>query len=414
MPVVSPAMNENPFDRRPPRRILLVCTQRIGDVLLATPLARSMKRAWPEAEIHFLAFRGTEGVLAGNPDITRVIAFPQRTDWRGKLAQFRQLWRKYDLAVTPMPTDRARLYAWVAAPIRVGFVTAEAKEKSKTLLLSRWLTFDDQDTHTVAMGERLTELLGIPARYQVVPPALAPDALAASLARLAPLGGLPYVVLHPYPKFPYKMWRQAAWAELASWLMAQGLGVVLTGGPDKDEVAYCGQVAARITAMTLAGSTEYAGRGDFPSPPAPLPEGEGSGVSRFATSSGLVPLLDLSGQMNLAETAEIVGRARLYVGPDTAVTHIAAATGVASIALFGPSNPVKWGPWPKGWQGPASPWPRQGSARHGNVHLIQGPGDCVPCLLEGCDRHQASLSQCLQDIPVDTVIKAAQEMLASK
>lgn len=364
-------MSELPFHDQPPRRILLVCTQRIGDVLLATPLARSMKRAWPDAEIHFLAFKGTDGVLAGNPDIARVIAVPQRTDWRGKLSQFRQLWRKYDLAVAPMPTDRARLYAWVAAPYRVGFVTAEAKEKSKALLLSRWLTFDDQDTHTVAMGERLTELLGITPRYQVVPPTLAPAALPATLARLASLGGKPYAVLHVYPKFAYKMWRQAAWAELAAWLMQQGLAVVLTGGPDKDEVAYCGQVASRIDG----------------------------------------PLLDLSGQLSLADTAEIVGRARLYVGPDTAVTHIAAATGVPSIALFGPSNPVKWGPWPKGWQGPVSPWSRQGSARHGNVHLLQGPGDCVPCLLEGCDRHQASLSQCLQDISVETVIKAAQDML---
>ena len=365
-------MTELPFERHPPRRILLVCTQRIGDVLLATPLARSLKRAWPRAEIHFLAFRGTEGVLAGNPDISRVIAVPQRTDWRGKLTQLRLLWRRYDLAVTPMPTDRARLYAWVAAPFRVGFVTAEAKEKSKTLLLSRWLTFDDQDTHTVAMGERLAGLLDIPASFEVVPPRVPPEALAATLARLNPLGGKPYAVLHPYPKFPYKMWRQAAWADLARWLQAQGLGVVLTGGPDKDEVAYCGQVAARVDG----------------------------------------PLLDLSGSLSLAETAELLGRARLYVGPDTAVTHVAAATGVATIALFGPSNPVKWGPWPRGWHGPASPWRRRGSGHQGNVWLIQGPGDCVPCLLEGCDRHEGSLSQCLQDISVDTVIKVAEEMLA--
>ncbi len=400
-------MPDFPFQSSPPRRVLLVCTQRIGDVLLATPLARSLKRAWPETEIHFLAFKGTEGVLAGNPDIDRIIAFPQRTDWRGKLAQFRQLWRKYDLAVAPMPTDRARLYAWVAAPYRVGFVTAESKERSKTLLLTRWLTFDDQDTHTVAMGEGLTELLGITPLFQVVPPALAPVALGPLLSRLAPLGGKPYAVLHVYPKFAYKMWRQAAWAELAHWLMGQGLAVVLTGGPDKDEVAYCGQVASRISAMTLG------------APTSPLPPGEGLGVragegsvvSRVAVSSGQGPLLDLSGQLSLADTAEIVGRARLYVGPDTAVTHIAAATGAPTIALFGPSNPVKWGPWPKGWQGPASPWRRQGSARHGNVQLIQGPGDCVPCLLEGCDRHQASLSQCLQDIPVGAVIQAAQDML---
>ena len=97
-----------PFDRRPPRRILLVCTQRIGDVLLATPLARSLKQAWPQAELRFLVFQGTAGVLAGNPDIDRIIAYPQRTGWRGTLAQLRELWQRYDLALGTRPrTGRA-------------------------------------------------------------------------------------------------------------------------------------------------------------------------------------------------------------------------------------------------------------------------------------------------------------------
>ena len=56
-----------------PRRILVVVTRRIGDVLLATPVIRSLRRHWPEAAIDMLVFRGTEGVLAGNPDIRRVL-----------------------------------------------------------------------------------------------------------------------------------------------------------------------------------------------------------------------------------------------------------------------------------------------------------------------------------------------------
>ena len=47
-----------------PRRILVVVTRRIGDVLLATPVIRSLRRHWPEAAIDVLVFRGTEGVLA--------------------------------------------------------------------------------------------------------------------------------------------------------------------------------------------------------------------------------------------------------------------------------------------------------------------------------------------------------------
>ena len=50
-------------------RILVVALRRLGDVLLTTPLIRSLKRAWPDAAIDVLVFRGTEGILAGNPDI---------------------------------------------------------------------------------------------------------------------------------------------------------------------------------------------------------------------------------------------------------------------------------------------------------------------------------------------------------
>ncbi len=358
-------MSLPPFDLHPPRRILLVCTQRIGDVLLATPLARSLKRAWPEAELDFLVFRGTEGVLAGNPDIARVVAIPQRTDWRGKLAQFRELWRSYDLAASPIPTDRSRLFGRFGARFRVGCIAPW--EKRKAWMMDRWLAFDDLDSHTVAMGERLTELLGIAPSFEVVPPSVAPEKLSATLEKLAPLSGAPYAVLHPFPKYAYKMWRREYWADLARRLSEEGFKIVLTGGPDADETAYCAGIA------------------------------------------GEAEVLNLAGQLSLAETAEILCRARLYVGPDTAVTHIAAATGVPTVALFGPSNPVKWGPWPKGWQGPKSPWPRVGSGRQGNVYLLQGRGDCVPCLLEGCDRSLVSLSRCLQEIPVSTVMAAIGE-----
>ena len=360
----------HPFDRQPPRRILLICTQRIGDVLLATPLARSLKQAWPEAELHFLVFKGTEGVLMGNPDVDRIIAFPHRTGWRGKLAQFRQLWRRYDLAVSAIATDRARLYGWVGAAFRIGFVAEQ--EKGKTLLLDRWLQFDDRDTHTVSMGLRLTALLGIAPCYQVVPPALAHDARDALFARLSSLKPHNYAVLHPSPKFAYKMWRREGWIELAEWLRRQGLQVVLTGGPDPDEKTYADAIARQA------------------------------------------PVLDLTGALSLAETAELIGRAKLFIGPDTAATHIAAATGVPTIALFGPSNPVKWGPWPRSWNRSESPWPWRGGGRQGNVQLIQGPGDCVPCLLEGCDRHIGSTSLCLQGISTDTVAAAAQAMMTGQ
>ena len=50
-------------------RILVVSLRRIGDLLLTTPLIRSLRRAWPDARIDVLVFKGTDRILAGNPDI---------------------------------------------------------------------------------------------------------------------------------------------------------------------------------------------------------------------------------------------------------------------------------------------------------------------------------------------------------
>lgn len=355
-----------------PRRILLACTQRIGDVLLATPLVRSLKRAWPAAELDMLVFQGTEAVLEANPDIAQLITVPQRSGFAASLQQLRHLWRRYDLALTPLPTDRARLYCWAAGRRRVGLIRPGLQDRSKALLLNQWRRFDDLATHTVSMGLRLAEMLGIAPCFEVVPPGLAPLRLEALLNRLGTLTGTAYCVLHPSPKYRYKMWPQTAWTDLARWMIRHGLQVVFTGSAEPAETGYVTEIARE------------------------LPTGA----------------INLAGSLSLGETAELIRRARLYVGPDTAVTHIAAATGTPTIALFGPSNPVKWGPWPRGWSSFDSPWTRQGSKRQGNVFLLQGRGDCVPCLLEGCDRHLDSRSDCLDSLAVEQVTQASGRMLS--
>ena len=68
----------------------------------------------------------------------------------------------------------------------------------------------------------------------------------------------------------------------------------------------------------------------------------------------------------------------------------AAALGVPTIAIYGPSDPVKWGPWPAGYTLPRNPWRRHGDQQVNRVRLIQGRARCVPCMNEGCERHIAS------------------------
>jgi len=349
---------------KPPRSVLVIVTRRIGDVLLTTPLIRSVKQAWPGAAIDVLVFTGTEGVLAANPDIRRVIAIAERPAWFRHLALLLKIARRYDIALSVVPGDRPTLYAWLAGGWHAGLVLDEPKHRWKQRLLKRWVAFDNRGTHTVRMHLALTRTLDITPSLEVV--AKWSDADRAGLARQLPFAlSESYAVLHAYPRFNYKMWRDAAWAEVAQWLQARGLRVVLSGGADAAERAYVAGIARAIP-----------------------------------------DAVDLAGRLTLSQAACLLAHARAYAGTDTALTHIAAAVGVPVVALYGPSDPVKWGPWPARYARDANPWRRHGSQRVNNVHLIQGAGACVPCLLEGCDRHLASFSDCLQQLPAQRVIAA--------
>ncbi|WP_333843199.1 glycosyltransferase family 9 protein [Pelomicrobium sp.] len=357
----------------PPRHVLVIVTRRIGDVLLATPLIRSLKRAWPEARVDALVFQGTEGGLAANPDIHRIHTVAERPGAVEHARFYAALLRRYDIALSVLTGDRPTLYAFAAGRWRAGLLNPRPKEAWKQRLLHRWIPFDDLETHTVRMNLRLAELLGIPPIAEVVVGWSPRD---QALVQALTLGTRPghYAVLHPYPKFNYKKWYPAGWRQLAAWLDRQGLRIVLTGGAGAEERAYVAAVAER------------------------LPGGA----------------LNLAGRVSLAMLGPLLAGAAVYVGPDTAITHMAAAVGTPTVALFGPSNPVKWGPWPKGHPADQNPWQRIGSQRAGNVFLLQGRKHCVPCMLEGCERHVQSYSDCLQELPASRVIEAVQTLLAER
>ena len=352
-----------------PKNILLIVTRRIGDVLLATPLIRSLKTAWPHAVIDTLVFTGTEGVLTANPDIRHVITVAERPRFIEHVALLGRIARRYDIALSAVPSDRPTLYAWLAGRWRSGLVLDQPKHRWKTWLLQRWVPFDDLNTHTVLMNLALAGTLAIAPCFEVVAASRPGD--RAELERLLPFGLTErYAVLHVFPKFNYKMWRREAWIETARWLQARGLRVVLSGGGDRAELEYVAAIAHEI--------------------------------------SGTV---NLSGKLTLSLAASLLAHAKIYVGPDTALTHMAAALGVPVVALYGPGNPVKWGPWPAGYAQGTNPWRRHGSQRVNNVVLIQGQAACVPCLREGCDRHIESYSDCLQQLQSANVIAAIADAL---
>ncbi|MCC6532416.1 MAG: glycosyltransferase family 9 protein [Burkholderiales bacterium] len=353
----------------PPRSVLIVATQRMGDVLLATPLIRSLRAAWPAARLHALVFDDTAGVLAANPDLDTVLTVARRPPLRQHLTLFRQLWRRYDLALSTGAGDRPTLYAWAGGRRRIGLALPGASHAWKRKALDAWVAFDDLDTHTIALNLQLADALGIERCYHA---ALAWSAADEAQVRAA-LGSNPgpIAVLHLSSKFRYKDWRQDGWIELGRWLSERGMTIVLTGSDEPAERAAIEAVRSRLG----------------------------------AAASTLAP------HFSLPQVACLLSRASLAIGPDTVVTHAAAASGVPTVALFGPSNPVKWGPWPRDQNAGLSPYRRRGSQHVGNVFLLQGEGACVPCLQEGCDRHTTSLSACLQQLPARRVIAAVETML---
>jgi heptosyltransferase-3 len=110
-------------------------------------------------------------------------------------------------------------------------------------------------------------------------------------------------------------------------------------------------------------------------------------------------------QTRWADTVWLLKRARVYVGPDTSVTHLAAASGCPTVALFGPMDPRVWGPFPVG--GLREPWQASGTIQqHGNVYLVQNPLPCLPCTFEGCERRIDSYSACLDELSAEQVLAA--------
>lgn len=355
-----------------PGSVLVVITRRIGDVLLATPLIRSLRRAWPTTALDVLVFEGTEGAFAGNPDVRRVLTIQERPSPLQHIAFAARLFRRYDIALSLLPGDRPTLYAFLSGRWRAGLLFDGRKHRWKQRLLNHWLPFDGLNTHTVRMHLALAPALGVVARGEVVVAWRAEDEQQVNTL-LGSGGGQAFAVLHTYPKFNYKMWHREGWIEIAHWFATRGFRIVLSGGGEPAELDYVGDLARDMPPGTISAA----------------------------------------GRLTLGASACLVSRARVYVGPDTALTHIAAALGVPTIALFGPSNPVKWGPWPRGHAADTNPWRRCGSQRVGNVTLLQGAQSCVPCLLEGCERNIASFSDCLQQLPPRRVIAAADELLAA-
>ena len=346
-------------------RILVITLRRLGDVLLTTPLVRAVRESVLDATIDMLVFRGTEGMLTGNPDLTEVVTVPLSASWGDTVAMIRRLWRRYDLAISTQGGDRPTLAAVVAARQRVGLVQNDARGAWWKRVALTTPVMADPSAHRVLELLRLADCVGAERHPDLVCPQGSPNGSQVPSA--------PYAVLHADPMYAYKRWTESGWHALAAALTERGLTVVATGGPDPKERAYLDRLwGAARTAVTR-----------------------------------------LDGRLSWPELAALLKGAAVYVGTDTSVTHLAAGSGCPTVALFGPTSPGLIGPWPIG--GLAQVWAPSGTIQHrGNVWVVQNPLPCLPCERLGCDGHLDSRAQCLDELNVRQVLAAVDAALRSR
>jgi heptosyltransferase-3 len=372
-----------------PKKVLFIATRQIGDVLVTTPLISKARELWPDAEFHFLGYRGKLDMLKGNPDIAQIIETSDRPGFAEYLSLFNRLFQRYDLAIVTQPSDRAYLYGLISAFRRVGVLSGhpqgkDGKESSKTEKQNAWkkfismhnVTVDYFAQHVIAEKLRLLEV------FFRNPNDLFKEAISVTPPVGEPLTPLianqlnqPYAVLHPGPLTAYKRWPLAYWQKLIEWLVQEGMQVVLSASPAKQDLQLNHDILSLLEERTRA------------------------------------QVIDAAGKLSIPQAGTLLRGASLYIGVDTSITHLAAACNTPTITLFGSTPPTNFGPWPNGFIGDQPYQLRARTQTVGCVTILQGPGECVPCRKAGCEDRADSNSECLDLLEPSQVIDAVKQAL---
>lgn len=348
------------------RRVLVIKPDHLGDVLLLTPALRLLREQRPDLEITLLIGPWSKVAVAHNADIDALLLceFPgfTRASKAGLLQPYRLLLKTalllraghYDAALIARDDHwwGALLAALAGIPRRIGFAVAETVP-----FLSTALPHSFNDHVTVQNLQLVAALTGQPAAAQ--PPMVAPIGeqdrgwAAQWLARHAISGQSRLVAIHPGSGGEAKLWLASRWAQIADALHDQGLTVLLTGGPDEQLL---------VTSISQAMTRQP---------------------------------LTMVGEAALGQLAALYARCSLVLGVDSGPLHLAVSTGVPTLALFGPGDDRRFGPW-------------RDSKRH--VVLRSGLW-CSPCgVLHACPRGTAP-SECMTLIPTAQLLPAIDSLL---
>ncbi len=337
-----------------PERILVLRPRALGDVLLATPVFRAFKRAYPNTELHVAVDDVLLPLVQRNPHIDRLWAMPRRRPRRGRdwLRLYAGLRRaRFDLVLDLHGSPRTAFLAWwTGAPVRVGYAL-RGRGRFYSVRVPR-----DTDRHgrrrALYAAQNNLEILarcGVPApcltdvTLEFTPDPVVETSVEAWFTALVP--GRPRVGLSAPGTWQAKTYPVERWAAVADGLASAGCAVVLLWGPGEHAIAVEVQRHMRQPAVLL--------------PP--------TGIDAAAA---------------------VVARLDLVVCNDSGIKHVAVARGTPTLTLYGPTNPAAWSP-------PAGP----------HAGLRAG----VPCL--ACNRTQCIHHICMRLLSPDAVIRRALEIV---
>lgn len=292
------------------RRILVLNRNHIGDCLLTTPMLRALKRRFPRAHLAVSVPASNLDLLVTNPHVDEIVVRPEIGQWTAKFRfAFQARRRGYDLILSLQ--EKSKFYAWAA------FYAALGRRRTVTVALDhprtrRWYQHRIRplrpDQHEVFKYLDLAVVLGCPRERNPVLE-LEPTELARNRAdHLISTYGIDpdvrFIGINPGGTKPEKRWPVERFAQAAERLSDElGLPVMIFGGPG--DQARAEQIRERM-------------------------QGE--------------PIV-VAGHTTLSETAALLERCRFLITGDTGPMHMAVALAVPVVALFGPTNPVKFGPF---------------------------------------------------------------------
>lgn len=295
------------------RNILIVKLSAIGDVIHALPVATALKACYPHARITWVVEKPASDLLTNNPNIDEIIIFdkPQCKTLGGLLGYapgFISTLRKhkFDLALDLQGLFKSAFITYMSgAPKRL--VYCNAREHSDKV--SQKVCGPNSQGHIVERYLDVARELGchIEQPEFTINITEKEAALATAIAKQAGLDiANPYVVLIPGTNWPNKCWPPGHFAQLAEKLFEQHIIPIFVG------------TNADKTAMD-----EIVGKCS-------------------------IPPVDLTGKTSLKQLAHIIKNAKTVVAGDTGPMHLAAAVNTPVIALFGPTDPLRNGPYGAG------------------------------------------------------------------